>query len=272
MLPGFHMTRVPRRTILRTIGAAGVTGFTGAAIVGADDEETTTGGGMATGTETGTPAAGGPAQVRVLHASPDAPAVDVYVAGDLAVEGLEFSTITAYLELAAGSYRVQVTPAGESPDAAVIDTNVTVEAGMAYTVAAAGLVENIQAVVYVDDNELLAGQARLRAVHLSPDAPAVDVAVADGPVLFQGLEFTFSSRYAAVDPGTYEIEIRPAGSEDVVASFPGVELQAETVYSAWALGLLEGEPAFGLKLTPDAGVGAEVETTTVPGTTTAGDH
>ena len=46
------------------------------------------------------------AQVRILHASPDAPAVDVYVDGNAAVEGAKFKDATDYLMLPAGPHKV----------------------------------------------------------------------------------------------------------------------------------------------------------------------
>lgn len=182
------------------------------------------------------------AQVRVVHASPDAPAVDVYVNGDAAIEGLEFGSASDWTMLPAGDYEVQVAPAGTSADDAVIEATLTLESGMAYDVAAIGLLADIEAAVYpVDLSAVGDGKARVRAVHASPDAPAVDVAVTDGPVLFKGAEFPNATDYAEVDAGTYDLEVRPAGTEDVALSVPGVALEAGTVYDVYAIGLLEDE-------------------------------
>src|SRR5688572_10788940 len=54
--------------------------------------------------------------LRVLHLSPDAPAVDVFVdgAGDPAVSDLAFPAGTGYLALPAASYDIDVAPAGAS--------------------------------------------------------------------------------------------------------------------------------------------------------------
>ncbi len=48
-----------------------------------------------------------PARVRVVHASPDAPAVDVWVEGSVALSDVSFKEITDYAELDAGTYNVQ---------------------------------------------------------------------------------------------------------------------------------------------------------------------
>lgn len=50
--------------------------------------------------------------VRVAHASPDTPAVDIWVNGAVAISNLTFPDVTDYLLLPAGDYNFQVTPAG----------------------------------------------------------------------------------------------------------------------------------------------------------------
>lgn len=180
------------------------------------------------------------AMVRVIHASPDAPAVDVLVDGEVAVEGLEFQSGTDYLELPAGDHQFQVVPAGGAAADAVIDAPATLEAGTWYSVVAVGLLAEIQPMIVVDDiTEPAEGQAHIKVVHASPDAPAVDVAVAGGPVLFENAAFMSATDYMPVDAGTYDLEIRPTGTEDVALEVPGLALEAGTVYSAYAMGLLE---------------------------------
>lgn len=179
------------------------------------------------------------AKVRVIHASPDAPAVDVFVNGERAVEGLAFQGGTSYLDLAAGDYRFQVVPAGGEATDAVIDATATLEAGTWYSVVAVGTLDSIEPLIVVDDvTEPAAGQAHIKVVHASPDAPAVDVAVTGGPVLFENAPFTAATDYLPVDAGTYDLEIRPTGTEDVALAIPGLTLEAGTVYSAYAMGLL----------------------------------
>ena len=182
----------------------------------------------------------GDACVNVVHASPDAPAVDVYLDGALALEGLEFGEFSGWVPVPAGDHQVQVTPAGEMADAAVIDAMVTVEAGMAYHVAATGTVAEIAPAIYpVDLSAPADGNARVRVIHTSPDAPAVDVAVAGGDVLIGDLAFPDASDALEVPAGTYDLEVRPAGTEDVALELPGVTLEAGMTYDVFAIGLVE---------------------------------
>jgi hypothetical protein len=107
-------------------------------------------------------------------------------------------------------------------------------------------------VIYVDDNTLpAAGKAHVRFIHLSPDAPAVDVAVTSGPILFSNVAFKEASSYLPVDAGTYDLQVRLAGTTTVALSVPGVTLDAGKVYTVFAEGLATGTPALQAVLTVD---------------------
>ena len=177
--------------------------------------------------------------VNIVHASPDAPAVDVYVDGALALEGLEFGTFSGWVALPAGDHQVQVAATGTTPEEAVIDATVTLEEGVAYEVAATGFLAEITPQIYpVDLAATGADMARVRVIHTSPDAPAVDVAVAGGDVLIANLEFPNASDALDVPAGTYDLEVRPAGTTDVALDLPGVALEGGMVYDVFAVGTL----------------------------------
>jgi len=134
------------------------------------------------------------ARVRVVHASPDAPAVDVWVNGGKAFENAPFKGITNYAALDTGTYNVQVVPTGAT-EPVVIEADLTLEA-QDYTVVAVGKLEDIEPLVLVDNNAAPAeGKAHVRFVHASPDAPSVDIAVKDGPILFSNIAFKETGDY-----------------------------------------------------------------------------
>jgi LPXTG-motif cell wall-anchored protein len=193
------------------------------------------------------------ARVRVVHASPDAPAVDVWVNGAVAFSNAPFEGTTDYAELAPGSYQVQVTPTGAT-EPIVIDATLDLAAGTDYTVVAVGQLANIEPLVLVDNNSApAAGKAHVRFVHASPDAPAVDIAVANGgPVLFSNVPFKGVGDYLPVDAGTYDLEARVAGTDTVALSVPGVSLADGAVYTIFAMGLAAGEPALTAVASMDA--------------------
>ncbi len=86
--------------------------------------------------------AAGTARLRLVHAAPGAPNVDVYVTAptaDLAtatptLANVPFRAASAYLQVPAGSYRVRITPAGTRTVA--IDVQATLDAGQVRTAIA----------------------------------------------------------------------------------------------------------------------------------------
>ncbi|MGC9350186.1 MAG: DUF4397 domain-containing protein [Anaerolineae bacterium] len=202
-------------------------------------------------------------RVRAVHASPDAPAVDVWVDGAIAFENAPFKGITPYAELTQGMHNFQVVPTGAT-EPVVIEADLDLQNNTDYTIAAVNTLDSIEPIVLVDNNALPeAGKAHVRFVHASPDAPAVDIAVADGgPVLFGGVAFKGVGDYLPVDAGTYNLEARISGTDTVALSLPGVTLEEGTVYTVFAMGLAGGEPA----LTAVISVDAQAEPTMLPAT------
>jgi hypothetical protein len=181
----------------------------------------------------------GGARVRVVHASPDAPAVDVWVDGSIVFEGVGFEEITDFAEVPAGTYNVQVVPSGATSPV-VIEADLPLMAATDYTVVATDLLANITPIILTADGSTpTEGNAWVRFLHASPDAPAVDIAVADGgPVLFSNVAFQQFSEYLPVPAGNYDLEARVAGTMTVALSLPGVAVEDGGVYTAYATGLL----------------------------------
>jgi hypothetical protein len=233
------------------MGAAAVLGATGVAFAGEDED------GETDDQMDDDHGSGSVASVKALHASPDAPAVDVFVNGTAVLEDVSFGEISDYLVLLEGEYDVQIAPAGEGADAAVLDESVEVPAGVATAAVVGEVAEDGDQplellLLEVDVEDLDDGESRVRVLHASPDAPAVDVAV-DGDVVFSDLSFG-EAMSADVPAGEYELGVRPAGESDAVATFDA-EFAAGAIYSAYAVGYLEpgdDEEAFDLLLDVDA--------------------
>ena len=182
------------------------------------------------------------AQVMVVHASPNAPGVDLLVDGTLAKSNLMFPSNTPYLGVASGTRNVKVNVTGTSTT--VINANLALTAGTNYSVFACDSVSKIGALVLTDDlTAPAAGKAHVRFVHLSPNAPAVDVAVTSGPVLFPNESFKSYSAFTPVTAGTYNLEVRLAGTSTVVLPLPGITLTAGKIYTVFAKGFVGGTGA-----------------------------
>jgi hypothetical protein len=179
--------------------------------------------------------------VRVVHASPRAGTVDVFVDGKKLLNDFRFGSVTGYVALEAGKHRIQVAPDGKGRGASVIDETVAVEAGVWYTVAAIGTkASGFSLQAFVDNNRVADGKAKVRVYHLSPNAGPVNVAVG-GETVIKGLTYRNASDYLSVAPGSYTFKVTAVQANATVPV--SATLRECTVNSVFAVGLFEGSPA-----------------------------
>jgi len=141
-------------------------------------------------------APGTTAQLRVVHASPDAPNVDVLVDNASVLTNVAYKAASDYLPVPSGSRNLKVRAAGTTT--VVIDQDATLTQSTYYTVLATGRVASIAPVVLTDDQTNPAsGNVRLRLVFTPPTC----YANCDGSTIVPVLnvnDFTcFLNRYAA---------------------------------------------------------------------------
>lgn len=185
-----------------------------------------------------------PAQARVMvtHASPNAPGVDLLIDDNkVNTAALTFPNSTGYLNVTAGTRNVKVNAAGTTTS--VINANVNFEANKNYSVFACNTLTAIEAVVLEDNLATpAAGKAHIRVVHLSPDAPTVNVGVAGSTAnVFTNLSFKQSTAFTPVDAGNYTFEVRVASNNAVAISIPAT-LAAGKIYTIFARGFLNPPP------------------------------
>ncbi len=200
--------------------------------------------------------------VFALHAGPDAPPVDLGAGEAALASDLAFGELSGAIQVPPGSYPIDVYAAGgldvgDAPVATVPTPELA--AGERYLAIATGFLApaagegNFQILFERDGFDVAGAGARVRVVHASPNAPAVDVGVvADGGFSavapLSGLEFGAASDEAgvALPAGTYTLGVAPAGTMTPVATF-GVALGGDqSVFSvaAGSLGGGEGRESF----------------------------
>ncbi len=175
------------------------------------------------------------AQLRAVHASPDAPNVDILVDNVVAAGNVAYPTAVGFVGVPSGARNVKVNAAGTATT--VIDVTPTLAAGKAYTAYAVGFLANISALL-VEDNlsAPTAGNVKIRVIHGSPDAPNVDILANDSKVL-SNVPFKTASDYLVVPAGKYNFKVNVAGTA-TTATQADVTLAAGKVYTAIAIGSL----------------------------------
>ena len=169
------------------------------------------------------PAAADTFNVQVLHASPDAPAVDVLFDGVLTLQDVDYKIGSSQLEREVGTYSVEVQGllADGTTPAVIGPVDLTFAADTTYTIAAVNNVAAIEPVVIEQPRTAVsAGAARISVLHAAATAPGVDVFVTvpgaslNGTAPTGSFVFKESIGPAEVTAGDYQIRVTPAGSMD----------------------------------------------------------
>jgi hypothetical protein len=179
--------------------------------------------------------------VRFLHASPAVKEVDIYVNGSRVLRDFSYKANSSHMQLAPGKYQVDIYPAGESVST-VISKKITVEPGRIYTAAIAGPEKNLRLLIFEDNPQTPVGEAKARFIHLSPDAPAVDITGKNGDVIFPNVSYKQATTYLALNPMTVTLEAKVAGTKNTVVVIPDVKLDPNNAYTIVAVGTAKGEP------------------------------
>ena len=82
--------------------------------------------------------AASPSFIRIVDASPDVATVDVFVDGAKFQGNVQYATITDYRQLPAGSHKVLAALISKGASGKAVAQMLSVQAGVAYTVAAIG--------------------------------------------------------------------------------------------------------------------------------------
>ena len=187
-------------------------------------------------------------KVLFVHASPDAPAVDVVVAGTSAAKGAVFGVNTNYASFSVNEtekFKTDIKVASSGAVALSLADPAWAN-NMNYSVFVIDSVKKLKVVSIMDMYTVPTdGKALVRFVHASPDAPNVDVK-AGATALFTNIPFlgkgaAGATAFIPVAAGTVTLDVFVTGGGKVLSA--PVTLAANKVYTVWAKGFAGGAGA-----------------------------
>jgi hypothetical protein len=150
------------------------------------------------------------AGVRLLHLSPDAPAVDFYAETTTKLVMDEaFKEGSPYVAIEPGTYSFSVVPAGTDPNPGILlIDSARLSTGSSSTVVALNELNAIEGLLLADNNGSPAkGAIRVRAVHAAPGVGQVDIWDVTDPgnpaALYTDVDFKDVGNYALLPAGNY---------------------------------------------------------------------
>lgn len=195
------------------------------------------------------------ARIRAVHASPDAPPVDIYANGALLLEDVPFAAASGFLEVPPGDYTIDIRAAGaDRLSAPVYSADLHLSEDVAYTAVATGFLGSTDAAdafrvtpLIEDWGDLDRDAVRVRVVHASPDAPTVAVDVGnDGTLDIPALDrFADTGAEGVALPANTPLAVGIATTAgDPVTAFSVPPLPAGGEVTVIAIGELAGHPSY----------------------------
>lgn len=185
---------------------------------------------------------------RFLNASPDAPAMDVYLDGAAvgALQGRGFGIISAYLPIAPGTHSIKVYANGGTT-VPLIDRNVDLPSGSASTIAATNVLASIEMQLLTDRPSASCSKAQVRVVHLAADLAAVDLRTS-GPappvLLASNVSYPHATGYLTWPTSSFDLDIVLAGTTTRILLLAGLGITDSCAsYSEFIVGSAEQPPA-----------------------------
>ena len=162
------------------------------------------------------------AYVRILHASPDAQAVDVYVNGELQLSDVAFQDGTGYLKLSDGNANIELRLAGTDTVAASYAASLNSNAY--YAAIAVNQASDLEITVLDETDVVTDGDIDLRVLHAAPAASStnVDVFVSEPDAELgetpqvNALSYLSNQLLEGVEDGSYQVRLTADGSTDVI--------------------------------------------------------
>ncbi|GIU12936.1 hypothetical protein TUM4261_26600 [Shewanella sp. c952] len=201
------------------------------------------------------------ADLRVVHAVADAPAVDVFLDGSMtpAVDMLAFKQVTGFLNVPEGDHTVTVAADADNSVVVIDAAEVTLEQGMSYSAYAVGSLtdSDISPLIVMESPRRIATAAKLNVAHTSYSAGNVDIYltatddISDATPALSDVPFMATSGALSITAGDYVVSVTPHDSKTVAIGPLPVSLMAGGIYSVAAVDNMGGGVPLGVILMDD---------------------
>jgi hypothetical protein len=180
--------------------------------------------------------------IRILHASPNAPAVDILINNRPMFKDIPFKKFTNYINLPTGLYNIKIFASGTTVNP-IVNTDLFIPGGIIYTIAVTDNFPHIRLFPILDVRRpIVQGKTLIRFIHLSPNTPNVDITLPNGVVLFRNIGYKEVTKYIPIEPGEYTLDLRISGIGERILTVPGINLKSNRFYTVYAVGYASKSP------------------------------
>lgn len=188
--------------------------------------------------------------VKVLNASPDTGAIDLYDNQTLLVSNLPFRTFSRSFPLGEGLHLFRVFPAGANiaTTLPIMQFNVSLPPSYSYVIGIADRRATLLPMAITDPAVPRAGYFRYRVVNLSPGMPSVDLVNSSGLTIIDDVTFG-GAKFATLPSGRrrYHFQVRQHGTANILIDLPNTSFGSRSRQTLWLFNANAGLRSFGAR-------------------------
>lgn len=177
--------------------------------------------------------------LAIIHTSPGTQPLDFIVDNTKANSKLfSYNTKIDYLDLVPGNRLLSIVKKDSTEF--LVSERFDLSPGKAYSIFVVDTLSKKKLLLIEDDLTTPdAGKAKVRFIHLSPDALALDLSINGKETdLFTNKLFKEYTTFAMIDPGaSVTFNIKDNITKAVAATVPNVKIEQGKIYTIWAKGL-----------------------------------
>lgn len=187
-----------------------------------------------------------PARIRFVNQALQE-GLNIFINDQQIIRGLNFQQTTQYIPLPCGMYNIKIYTMNNN---LLLNENVNIFGSKLISIMQ-NQMGNFELRI-TDDMGMfqmpevrdtqIAGRARVRFAHFSPNLPVVDITLPNGNVLFRNIGYNTITDYITIAPGSYNLQVRVAGTNQVIQMIPMFVLSANDTKTIYAIGLINGNP------------------------------
>ena len=178
--------------------------------------------------------------IRLLHASPGTPPVDIYANRSLIASGLGYRGFTEYLQMLPGRYNIQIFRAGTTGPV-LLNTDIDLPVQSINTAVFIGAAPAYSMKTFFETViRIPPGMLYLRFANLVPSSPDMDLVLSDGTKLFEDVSYGMATNYTPIAAGTYIFYLLQSGTNRRLLYVPNISLGEGRFYTIYAVGRMDG--------------------------------
>ena len=172
--------------------------------------------------------------IRILNAVPEGENLDIYINKNTLYKDLEVGEFSPYVYVPNGSYEMSAYIA-DTKSNPIVRQNIEINNKELTTIAIVGNENNIEVLSIKEDTQPPDGNmSRVRIVHLSPNAPEVNI-VADDKIIFEEVGYGDVTEYKEIIPKVYKVDVETYDRKKLLRS-DLVKINPGRVYTFYAIG------------------------------------